>query len=206
MAVTSALRPVRAPAATPAEDSMYAVTVDVPSSAPSVVPAASAMKARPARSSFPSRTNPAWAPTRTKVPTVSNSTMNRKIKTTGAIEGLKSAARSSFNRTGAIEGGKPTMPVKGMSPVATPAAVVARMPNRIAPGAFRTCKPTVRVSLGRGRCPRTGSPASSREPGAGPGSTSGRGATPAGAAGAGGSARSLRACDRPSCDCTGCNK
>ncbi len=56
---------------------------------------------------------------------------------------------------------RPTIPVNGISPRARPAAAVARIPKRTAPGFPRTCSPTVKTSPpnarsveGAPRCPR----------------------------------------------------
>ena len=84
-AVTMFARPVRPPAETPVELSMYAVTVDVPSTAPATVPIASASRAWRARGSVPSRSSPAWFATPTSVPTESNSASTKKTRMTGSI-------------------------------------------------------------------------------------------------------------------------
>ena len=72
MAVTTEDKPVRPPAATPAELSTKLVTVEVPKAAPATVPIASAKKACFTLGMFPSLSvNFAWVATPTSVPTVS---------------------------------------------------------------------------------------------------------------------------------------
>ena len=80
--VTIAANPVRAPAATPALDSIYEVVVDVPKIAPVTVAKESANKALPARGNLFSFISPAWFATATNVPAVSKKSTNKKVSTT----------------------------------------------------------------------------------------------------------------------------
>ena len=74
---------------------MYAVTVDVPSSAPATVPIASASSAPRALGSVPSRIRPACDPTPTSVPTESNKARKKNTNTTATMPGAKAPAMSS---------------------------------------------------------------------------------------------------------------
>ena len=80
---TTAVKPVRPPAATPEEDSTNVVTVEVPRTAPAVVATASAINAGLIPGSLPSSSSiPAFVLTPTKVPSVSNRSTNKKDNTT----------------------------------------------------------------------------------------------------------------------------
>ena len=79
--VTRAVSPVRPPTATPAEDSTNVVTVEVPRTAPDVVPIASARRAGFILGSLPfSSSILALALTPISVPSVSNMSTKRKEK------------------------------------------------------------------------------------------------------------------------------
>ena len=70
---TTAVKPVRPPAATPEEDSTNVVTVEVPRTAPAVVATASAINAGLIPGSLPSSSSiPAFVLTPTKVPSVTS--------------------------------------------------------------------------------------------------------------------------------------
>lgn len=79
-AVTREAKPLRAPEATPADDSIYEVVVDVPRIDPTIDAIESAKSARPARGSLLSFINPAWFATATSVPALSKKSTNRKVK------------------------------------------------------------------------------------------------------------------------------
>ena len=80
IAVTTLAKPVRAPAATPEEDSTNEVTVEVPKQAPATVPIASESRAGFTCGSFPSSSRrPALSATPIRVPTVSNISAYRKV-------------------------------------------------------------------------------------------------------------------------------
>ncbi|MPM24000.1 hypothetical protein SDC9_70477 [bioreactor metagenome] len=80
MATTRAVRPVRPPSTTPEEDSTKVVTVEVPSTAPTVVPTASANRASLQLGIEPSFwTISAFVAQPIKVPTVSNISTKRKV-------------------------------------------------------------------------------------------------------------------------------
>ena len=70
---------------------MYAVTVEVPSAAPTTVPIASASSACRARGSVPFAHQPGLSPTPTSVPTESNSARKKNTDTTASIAGSKDA-------------------------------------------------------------------------------------------------------------------
>ena len=77
--VTTAVKPVLPPAATPAEDSTNVVVVEVPRTAPAAVAIASDISAGLIPGSFPFLSNiPAFVLTPIKVPNVSNKSTNRK--------------------------------------------------------------------------------------------------------------------------------
>lgn len=79
-AVTNDANPVLAPAATPAEDSIYDVVVDVPKMEPTNDAIESANNAFPALGSLLSFIIPAWLATATNVPALSKKSTNKKVK------------------------------------------------------------------------------------------------------------------------------
>ena len=105
--------------------------------APAVVPTASDNSARPTLLSLPSFIRPACWPTPTRVPMVSNNTMNRKITTTGIMATSKRPFRSICMNTGLISGGRSTTPWKVVRSKGSPARVVAIRPIRMAPFIFK---------------------------------------------------------------------
>ena len=83
------VNPVLPPSPIPDALSTYAVTVDVPSKAPTVVPIASANNACLAFGSFPFSSNIfPFEATPTKHPTVSNKSTNKNVNTTTTISKL----------------------------------------------------------------------------------------------------------------------
>ena len=84
---------------------MYALTVDVPRTAPATVPIASASNACRARGSWPSRISPARDATPMSVPIESNSARKKNTKMTSIIPGLNAPRMSSFMNVGASDGG-----------------------------------------------------------------------------------------------------
>src|SRR5699024_44161 len=88
-AVTTAVKPDRPPAPTPADDSIKDVVVDVPTTAPTTVALESANSAFPARRSLLSFIKPAWVATATNVPAVSKKSTKRNVKSTTSISVLK---------------------------------------------------------------------------------------------------------------------
>ena len=81
--VVTAVRPVRPPTATPAEDSTNVVVVDVPSTAPAEVAMASESKAGLILGRCPFSSNIfAFVDTPINVPSVSNKSTNKKENTT----------------------------------------------------------------------------------------------------------------------------
>src|SRR5690606_23942276 len=79
---TTAVRPVRPPAATPAEDSMYGVVDEVPKAASATIAEESAKSAFFKRGSLPSFNKPARCETPTSVPVESNRSTRKKTKIT----------------------------------------------------------------------------------------------------------------------------
>ena len=144
-AVTTEERPVRAPAATPDEDSTKDVTVDVPRQAPATVPIESASKAPLALGIFPSSsTSLACSVTPIRVPIVSNKSVNKNVKNTIKNFPVKTFAHSNWNNKGAdgIETGfQPSGIV--VTPKGKPTIVVIIIPRRIEPGTLRTNKTIV---------------------------------------------------------------
>ena len=101
-AVVNAVRPVRPPSVTPEALSTKVVVVDVPRTAPKVVPTASAINAPLILGSFPSSSNiPAFVDTPIKVPSVSKISTNKKAKTTTKKFKENTFEKSSLKNTGA---------------------------------------------------------------------------------------------------------
>src|SRR5690606_28336892 len=92
--VATDVNPVRPPAATPADDSTYAVVVDVPSTAPPIAATGSDTNAARALGSLPSRSRPAWPAMAISVPDVSKKSTNIIVKITTSI--------SPTNRSGKL--------------------------------------------------------------------------------------------------------
>ena len=167
IAVTRAVSPVRPPCSTPAVLSMKLVTVLVPKAAPTTVPRASDRNAWLARGSLSSLMNPARSATPTRVPSVSNTTMKRKINTKGIIGHETARTTSIFSSVLSIEGGCETnsraiwnfcirsdratnsdWPIESAAlriPSCRPTArsVAARMPQKIAPRTPSAISPAV---------------------------------------------------------------
>ncbi len=93
-AVVTEVNPVRPPALTPAEDSMYEVVVEVPATAPPMVATASETRARLPLGSLPSSPiRPAWVVTPISVPAVSKKSTNSIVNTTTAIWAVNNSGR-----------------------------------------------------------------------------------------------------------------
>ena len=137
-AMENAVNPVRPPCATPAALSTYVVVVEVPSIAPAVVAIASAMKACFSLGIRPfSSTILAFVLTPTSVPTVSNKSMKRNVKTMTSISRVKMLCHSNLQNIGAIDSGVETMPLNSVIPIGMPMTVVTRIPMSIAPLTFK---------------------------------------------------------------------
>ena len=95
--VTAAVKPVRPPSATPAEDSTNVVVVDVPKIAPADVAIASDIRAGLMLGSFPfSSSIPAFVLTPIIVPNVSNKSTKRNSNTTIIKLTIPTALKSSL--------------------------------------------------------------------------------------------------------------
>ena len=125
---TTAMRPVLAPAAIPTFDSMKAVTVVVPDTAPTSEDAASTCIARSPPTMLPSSLIiPAWLPTATSVPVVSNtSTTSREI-----MEAAKAGIIPRPNPDSPVNM-SPKSPKSG-SVITSPTAAVPTPGMRLAP-------------------------------------------------------------------------
>ena len=103
---TIELRPVRAPSAMPEEDSTKVVMVEVPSTAPTVVPMASARSAPLMRGSLPSLSSiSALDAQPIRVPSVSKISTKRKEKTTTRKLTESTLLKSIFIKVGARDAG-----------------------------------------------------------------------------------------------------
>src|SRR5690606_831253 len=133
-AVTIDANPVRPPTATPEDDSTNEVVVDVPTTAPTTVEAASANNAFPARGSLLSFIKPACCATATSVPAVSKKSTNKNVKMTTSISSVKMSPKRKIAWPNVSEmlGGALTispMPViHGIKPKIIPATEVIIMP------------------------------------------------------------------------------
>ena len=142
---------------------MKLVTVLVPQTAPTTEPAASDKKACRARGNWLSFISPVWSATATSVPSVSKTTMNRKIRMKGTIGQERARRRSSLKKVGSMDGGSETSPSAIWNPCssmsddlvtssdwaipsgaygravfnATERIVAATIPQKIAPGTRR---------------------------------------------------------------------
>lgn len=106
-AVERAVSPVLPPSATPDELSTKVVIVDVPKSAPKVVPTASAIKALLASGKFPSSSSIfALVATPVRVPRVSKISTKRKENKTENISSENTLEKSSLKAIGDTDGGR----------------------------------------------------------------------------------------------------
>ena len=87
IATTTAVRPVRAPIAMPADASTYAAVGVVPMTAPPSMERESAMRARPMRGILPWCMKPACCARPINVPAVSKKATRKKITTTAHMVG-----------------------------------------------------------------------------------------------------------------------
>src|SRR5690625_2401714 len=94
-AVTTDAKPVLPPTPTPAEDSTYAVVVEVPTIEPTTVAVESANSALPALGNLLSFIKPAWLATATSVPAVSKKSTNKKVKIITSISNVNKIGRAS---------------------------------------------------------------------------------------------------------------
>ncbi len=154
-ATTILVNPVLPPADIPVVLSIYAVTVDVPKSAPAVVEIASDNKACLALGSFPFFMRPAGSLTPINVPTVSNKSRNRKMKITVSSSGFaKTSGISSLKSVASSEGGAAKTPLNSINPIIIPETAVTRNPINIAPLILRarriaiTSKPKIDNRVG----------------------------------------------------------
>ena len=103
-AVTNDVRPDLPPSAIPDADSAKVVMVDVPKTAPAVVPKASAKRAPLIAGNFPSSSNIfALDAQPIKVPKVSKTSTKRKAKTTTRKFKENTLLKSILKKVGAIE-------------------------------------------------------------------------------------------------------
>ena len=139
IAAVKDVKPHRPPTLTPEELSTKVVTVEVPNTAPTVVPIASAIKACLIRGILPfSSTIPARLLTPISVPIVSNISMKRNVRTHTAISILKICSHSNLNNMGERLGGVSKMAENRVTPIGIPMIVVASIPISKAPGTFLT--------------------------------------------------------------------
>ena len=144
-ATVSAVRPVRPPCSTPLALSTKVVTVEVPSTAPAVVPIASDMSAwlalgrRPFSSSMLARLE-----TPTSVPTVSKKSTKKKASVTLQKAGCASIEKSIFMNIGESDGGMETIP-SGIfaTPSGIASAVTTTTPMRMPPFTRRASSVTM---------------------------------------------------------------
>ena len=100
-AVVTAVNPVRPPSATPEELSTNVVVVEVPSTAPAVVPTASARSAPLILGSFPSLSSIfALEETPIKVPSVSNKSTNKNANTITTNSRIGTPSKLNFAKIG----------------------------------------------------------------------------------------------------------
>ena len=103
---TIEVSPVRPPSAMPEEDSTKVVMVEVPSTAPTVVPIASASSAPLIRGNLPSLSSmSAFEAQPIKVPSVSKISTKRKENTTTTKFRDKRSLKSILNRVGVTDAG-----------------------------------------------------------------------------------------------------
>ncbi len=135
--VTTLAKPVRAPTETPDALSIYVVTVDVPNTAPAIVPTESANRARLALGSLPLLSRkPAFSDTPTRVPIVSKRSTKRKAKTKPIRPTSKAAGSSRTALPNRLDGqvGRSNTPVgKGVWPISIEISATPITPISIAP-------------------------------------------------------------------------
>src|SRR5690606_32721779 len=107
---TTAVKPVRPPAATPAEDSIYGVVDEVPKAAPATIAEESANNAFFRRGNLPSFNKPARCETPTSVPVESNRSTRKKTKITPIRLAVNKPSKFICRKVGANEGISPTTP------------------------------------------------------------------------------------------------
>ena len=79
----------------------------------------------------------AFVHTPTSVPTVSNISMKRKVKTTMSMSSDKTLSNSNWQKIGDTDSGVEMMRVSNsVTPIGIPIPVVISTPRRIAPGTF----------------------------------------------------------------------
>lgn len=145
--VTSEARPVLAPAAIPEALSTKLVTVEVPRQAPAIVPVASARSARFALTIVPfSSFKFACSATPTKVPIVSNKSVNKNVKNTMKNLIERTLAHSNLQKYGVagLEKGENPSGIE-VTPKGIPIIVVITRPKRIAPDTFFIDKTIVMI-------------------------------------------------------------
>src|SRR3954468_2669656 len=144
-AVTSDARPVRAPSDTPAPDSTYVVTDDVPIAPPTAAAAESTSSTRFRPGSRPARsTSPPAVPTAIAVPTVSKKSVMKSAKIVGTSARVSAPLKDDgFNASPIVE--KPADPghsaiLLGASstPKIRPSTTETTIPTRSAPRTPRT--------------------------------------------------------------------
>jgi hypothetical protein len=111
--VVTAINPVLAPETIPVFDSINAVTVEVPSVAPRIVPPASTPNAFCESEIFPSlSTRPACEPTATIVPVVSKKSTNKNIKIANQPATLVVTSPMCFHATPNVVPSSDQLPVE----------------------------------------------------------------------------------------------
>src|SRR3954468_5800020 len=153
-AVNSDARPVRAPSDTPAPDSTYVVTDDVPIAPPSAAAAESTSSTRRRPGSRPARsTNPPAVPTAIAVPTVSKKSVMNSAKIVGTSASVSASPRfDGFNASPIVA--KPADP--GHSAILSGGSSTPK----ISPSAIDTAIPAGRAA----RTPRATSAAAAAMP------------------------------------------
>ena len=144
-AVETAVNPVLPPSATPEALSTKVLTVLVPKQAPNVVPTASENKAFFMLGTFPSLSNIlALVATPTKVPIVSNISMNNNVNNAITISKENMLWKSNLKKVGAIEGGILIILLgNGVIPIGIPIIAVIIIPINNAPLTFLAIKTLV---------------------------------------------------------------
>src|SRR6056297_520842 len=154
---TSAVMPVRPPSSTPVADSMYVVTVDVPSIPPTVVPMASAISGLSMSGRLPSSSRkPATWPTPVSVPAVSKKSTKKNVNTTSEnakastfpnpsrnapTSGVMSYCGFGMEGARGVDGWGLSAP---MAAAAQPATLVRTTPPTMEPGMPRAYSASVR--------------------------------------------------------------
>ena len=134
--VTTEAKPVRPPCSIPAADSIYEVVVDVPQTAPNMVAAASIISSRSSFSMLPfSSTRPAGGATASRVPMLSNISINISVKTAENMLHFSAPRISILNSVGAMFRLNSTIfSGRGIWPNAAATTVEKAMPISRAPG------------------------------------------------------------------------